>query len=98
MRTGRKGAEVNAWMQPCRRDYTGAMADLGRVLLLLGGLIALAGLALILLGKTGVPLGRLPGDIVHRGKNSTVYFPLATSLLLSVALSLVLYVISRLRR
>jgi hypothetical protein len=40
----------------------------------------------------------LPGDIVYRGKNSVFYFPLATSILLSIALSLVLYVISRFRR
>jgi hypothetical protein len=40
----------------------------------------------------------LPGDIFYRGKNTTVYFPLATSLLLSVVVSLVLYLISRFRR
>jgi hypothetical protein len=40
----------------------------------------------------------LPGDIVYRGKNTTFYFPLATSILISVALSLVLYVIGRIRR
>jgi hypothetical protein len=43
-------------------------------------------------------LGRLPGDIVYRGKHTSFYFPLATSLLLSVLLSLVLYVIGRWRR
>jgi len=49
------------------------------------------------LGKSGVPLGRLPGDIVYRGKDTTVYFPLVTSIVLSVVLSLVLYLVSRFR-
>jgi hypothetical protein len=65
---------------------------------LVGGLVVLAGLVVMLLGKTGLPLGRLPGDIVYRGKNTVFYFPLATSILLSVALSLILYVVSRFRR
>jgi hypothetical protein len=74
------------------------MSDVGKLLMLVGGFVVLVGLAVVLLGKTGLPLGRLPGDIVYRGKNTVFYFPLATSILLSVALSLVLYVISRLRR
>jgi len=64
---------------------------LGFVLLVAGGL-------LLLLGRTGVPLGRLPGDISYRGKNLSVYFPLGTSILLSVVLSLVFYLLSRFRR
>jgi len=56
------------------------------------------GLVLVLLGRTNLPLRRLPGDILYRGKNTTFYFPLVTSLVLSVILSLVLYVISRIRR
>jgi hypothetical protein len=74
------------------------MADLGKVLALLGVILAVAGLVMVLLGRTGLALGRLPGDMVYRGKNTTFYFPLATSLLLSVALSFVLYVIGRFRR
>lgn len=66
--------------------------------MLLGLVLVVAGIVLILLGRTHVPLGRLPGDIFYRGKNTTVYFPLATSLLVSVVLSLVLYLISRFRR
>ena len=68
------------------------------MLVMLGGLVVVAGVVLILLGKTNLPLGRLPGDIYYRGKNTTFYFPLATSILLSIALSLVLYVLSRFRR
>jgi hypothetical protein len=74
------------------------MADLGKVLALLGVILAVAGLMMVLLGRTGVPLGRLPGDFLYRGKNTTFYFPLATSLLLSLVLSFVLYVIGRFRR
>ena len=74
------------------------MADLGKLLVFLGGIVVIVGLALMLLGRTILPLGRLPGDIIYRGKNATFYFPLATSILLSVVLSLVLYVIGRMRR
>ena len=74
------------------------MSDVGKLLILVGGFVILLGVVVVLLGKTGLPLGRLPGDIVYRGKNTVFYFPLATSILLSVALSLVLYVVSRFRR
>ena len=74
------------------------MTDLGKLLVFLGGTIVIVGLALILFGRTNLPLGRLPGDIVYRGKNTTFYVPLATSILLSVVLSILLYVIGRLRR
>jgi hypothetical protein len=74
------------------------MVDLGRMLALVGGLLLALGLVLILAGKINLPIGRLPGDIVVRGKNSTFYFPLMTSVVLSVLLSLVLYVVGRLRR
>jgi len=52
----------------------------------------------MLLGRTGLPLGRLPGDILYRGKNTTFYFPLATSIVISVVLSLVLFLIGRMLR
>jgi hypothetical protein len=74
------------------------VTDLGKLLVFLGGAIVIVGLALILFGRTNLPIGRLPGDIVYRGKNTIFYFPLATSILLSVVLSILLYVIGRLRR
>jgi hypothetical protein len=74
------------------------MTDLGKLLVIIGGLLVIAGVGVMLMGRSGLPLGKLPGDIVYRGKNTTVYFPLATSILVSVALSLILYVISRFRR
>lgn len=67
------------------------------MLVFFGLLIAAVGLAFVLLGRTNLPIGRLPGDIVYRGKHTTFYFPLATSILLSIVLSLVLYVIARIR-
>jgi uncharacterized membrane protein len=74
------------------------MSDLGKLLVLVGAVAIIAGVALMLLGRANIPLGRLPGDMVYRGKNSTFYFPLATSILVSVVLSVVLYVIGRFRR
>jgi len=73
------------------------MADIGKMLVVLGIVIAAAGLVFMLLGRTNLPLGRLPGDILYRGKHTTFYFPLATCILLSVVLSLVLYLIGRFR-
>jgi len=74
------------------------MGDLGRVLVFVGGLLLVFGLVLILAGKVNLPIGRLPGDIVYRGKHATFYFPLMTSILLSVILSLVLYVVNRMQK
>ena len=74
------------------------MTDLGKLLVILGGVMVLAGAGLILLGRTGIPLGKLPGDIVYRGKNATVYFPLATSIVLSVVLTLVMWALGKWRR
>jgi putative intracellular protease/amidase len=74
------------------------MGDLGRVLIAVGLLIAAVGGAVLLLGKAGLPLGRLPGDFVWRGRHTTVYFPLVTSILLSAALTLILWLLSKLHR
>jgi hypothetical protein len=74
------------------------MTELGKVLIVAGGLAILAGVAFVLLGRAHVPLGKLPGDIVYRGRNTTVYFPLASSILISVVLSVVLYLVGRFRQ
>lgn len=73
------------------------MTDLGKVLVLLGALILIAGLLLTLAGRAHLPFGKLPGDIVYRGKNTTFYFPLATCIVLSVVLSAVLWLIGKMR-
>ena len=66
-------------------------------LLILGGIVLVAVGVLWVLGEK-VGLGRLPGDIVIRGERSTFYFPLATSLLLSILLSLLVWFIQRVSR
>ena len=60
-------------------------------------MVVVVGVFFLLIGRTNLPLGRLPGDILYRGKNTTFYFPLATSILLSVILSVAIYVIGKLR-
>jgi hypothetical protein len=74
------------------------VADLGKVLVILGAAIVVAGLVFVLLGRTNLPIGRLPGDIVYRGKNTIFYFPLATSIVISVVLSVLMYFIGKLRK
>ena len=71
--------------------------SLGKLLIVAGGVIMVVGLLLLLAGRFNLPLGRLPGDFTYRGKNTVIYFPLATSLLLSILISAILYVISRFR-
>jgi hypothetical protein len=70
----------------------------GKLLILVGLFLIVAGLVFVLLGKINFPLGRLPGDFSYRGKRTVVYFPLASSIVISVVLSLVLYWLSRGRR
>ena len=74
------------------------MGDLGRWLIGLGLLIAAVGVAVLLIGKMGLPIGRLPGDFTWRGKSTTVYFPLVTCILVSVVLSLIFWILSRFGR
>jgi len=65
-------------------------------MLIVLGLIVLAVGVLVSLGeKLPIRIGRLPGDIVIRGKHSVFYFPIMTSLLLSVVLSLILWLFNR---
>jgi len=72
--------------------------ELGRALLMLGGLLVLIGAFFYFGGKLPFRLGRLPGDIVHEGEHTSFYFPITTSILLSVGLSLLFWLISRIRR
>lgn len=74
------------------------MFELGKAVLGVGLLIVLIGALIMLAARFGLPLGRLPGDFAWRGKNVSFYFPLGTSILLSIALSLILYFISRFHR
>jgi hypothetical protein len=68
---------------------------MGRAFIAIGIALVILGLLLTLGERLPIRLGRLPGDIVIRGKNTTFYFPLVTSLLVSALLSLVMWLISR---
>jgi Protein of unknown function (DUF2905) len=72
--------------------------ELGRTLMILGGSLMLAGGFLFLRGRLPFRLGRLPGDIVYKSENTTLYFPIMTSIALSIGLSLLFWLIHRLRR
>ena len=72
--------------------YHGLM---GRTLIAIGIALVILGLLVTFGEKLPIRLGRLPGDIVIRGKNTTFYFPLVTSLLLSVLLSFVMWLFGR---
>jgi hypothetical protein len=70
------------------------MSDLGRLLLVIGGVLVVLGLLLTFAGR--VPwLGRLPGDVVYRRGNLTFHFPLATSIVLSLVLTALLWLFRR---
>jgi hypothetical protein len=81
-------------------DYLSCYQEgsVGRLLVIAGLVLVAVGLLVMAAGRMGFPLGRLPGDISYRGKHVSVWVPLGTSLLLSVLLSLVLYLVGRFRR
>ncbi len=74
------------------------MPDLGRNLISVGLLLVLIGVVVLGLNRLHLPLGRLPGDFNWRGARWSVSFPLATSILVSVVLTLLLWALARLRR
>jgi hypothetical protein len=74
------------------------MPEIGKILVGLGILLIVVGGVVMLLGRSGLPVGRLPGDFLYRGKNTTFYFPLATSIVVSVVVSLVFFLIGRWKR
>ena len=74
------------------------MSDLGRILIFLGVLLVVAGVVVMALGRLNLPIGRLPGDFSWRGRGWSISFPLASSIVLSVILSLILWAINHFRR
>jgi len=72
--------------------------ETGRLLIILGIVLVAVGGLLMVAGRLPLRLGRLPGDIVYHGRNTTIYFPIVTSLVLSVGLTLLLWLVSALRR
>lgn len=73
------------------------MPEIGRALIVLGVVLVVVGALVVLVSRTGIPfgLGRLPGDILIRRENATFYFPITTSILVSVVVSLILYWLRR---
>jgi Protein of unknown function (DUF2905) len=74
------------------------MSDLGKLMIVAGIVLAGAGLLFLLIGKLPLRLGRLPGDIAYQGKNGSFYFPIVTCILLSVAFTLIMWVVNYFRR
>jgi len=65
--------------------------DIGRLLIIVGALLVAGGVMI----KLGVPLGRLPGDLVIRGERSSFYFPIVTCIVVSVVLTLISWIMRR---
>jgi hypothetical protein len=74
------------------------MREIGRALLVFGGVVVVASAFLFFGGRLPLRLGRLPGDVVHRGEHTTFYFPIVTCLILSVGLSMIFWLFSYFRR
>jgi len=74
------------------------LRELGRTLLLRGAVLALVGALLYFGAKLPFRLGKLPGDMLHRGEHTTFYFPIVTCLVLSLGLSLLFWLFSHFRR
>jgi len=74
------------------------MSDLGKLLIVAGILLAGAGMLFLFGGKLPFRLGRLPGDIAYQGKNGSFYFPIVTCILLSVAFTLIMWIVNYFRR
>ena len=72
--------------------------ELGKGLLILGLVIAGAGVFLLAGARLPIRLGRLPGDISYRGRNTSFYFPVVTCIVISVVLTLILWIVGAMRR
>lgn len=74
------------------------MHEAGKTMIGIGLALVVMGAVLLVAGRFGLPLGRLPGDMAYRGKHVSVYLPLGTSILISIVLTIALYLVSRFRR
>ena len=72
--------------------------QLGRLLLFVGAMLIVIGALFHFGPKFPLRLGRLPGDIIHRGPHGTFYFPLVSCLIISVSISLILWLFNHFRR
>ena len=74
------------------------LRELGKALVIFGIVLACAGAFVLIGGKLPFRLGHLPGDIAYQGRNGSFYFPIVTCLLISVALSLIIWIVNVFRR
>ena len=73
------------------------MPDLGRILISVGLLLVFLGAVVFAFNRLHLPLGHLPGDFTWRGQGWSFYFPLGTSILLSLLLTILLWILGRFR-
>jgi hypothetical protein len=78
--------------------YTDFVTDVGKLIVFAGVVLVVVGGVVMLLGRAHLPVGRLPGDVVYRGKNTTFYFPIVTCIVISIVLSLVIWLLGRMGR
>jgi hypothetical protein len=74
------------------------LRETGKLLLILGAMLVVFGGAMLFGGRLPFRFGRLPGDIVYQGRHGSFYFPIVTCILLSVLLTLLLWVVNLFRR
>jgi hypothetical protein len=74
------------------------LRETGRLLLIFGVVLAAAGALMMLGPRLPFRLGRLPGDIIYQGRNTSFYFPVVTCLLVSAAATAIFWIISFLKR
>jgi hypothetical protein len=74
------------------------VSSLGKLLISAGGLLILIGAIVLLAGRANIPIGRLPGDISYRGKNTALFFPITTCIILSIVLSFIVWLVNRFMR
>jgi hypothetical protein len=72
------------------------MGEMAKIIIVIGVVLVLIGLAMLFFQKLPF-LGKLPGDILIKKENFTFYFPLTTSIIISIIISLILYIISKFR-
>ena len=71
------------------------MQQLGKMLIIIGVIIIVAGIVLLFLKKMPFGLGKLPGDIYIKKDNFTFYFPITTAIIISIVLSIIFYIVSK---
>jgi ABC-type tungstate transport system substrate-binding protein len=77
---------------------TNPLGDLGKLLVLSGLALAAVGVLLVIGGRLPFRLGRLPGDISYQGRSGSFYFPIVTCIVLSLALTVILWLVNYFRR